>query len=985
MEAVVDGAALDLGRRIERIILGLLLVNLGSALSAERLIDLVWGTHLPNHPRRAVQVAVSRLRALLSAAGAERHGFRLTSSGGGYLVEGDLGLVDLHRFTALHRKAISVSAPEERSELLTEALGLWRGPVLGDIASATIRDRMWPGFDEQMLAATELRIDSDLRLGDHVPLVAELAALLREHPLRERLVCQSMVALLRSGRQAEALAEARVFRARLAEEHGLDPGPELIETERVVLLTDRAPLALGTRPVPALLPPAAPDFTGRAAELVQLTTTLTSRREALPVCVVSGTGGVGKSTLAIRAAHTVATAFPDGQLYADLRGVTTCPATPGEILGRFLRALDQDVPESSSEREDLYRSVLAGRRVLVVLDDARDEAQIRPLLPGHAECAVLVTSRGLLADLPGARRVDLGIFDEDNALELLTKLIGTRRVTADAGSASRLIALCGGLPLAVRTAGARLNARREWSLEVLVDRLADERCRLDELASGDLEVRANVGLSYRVLDPLTQRAFRLLGLLGIPDFAPWIVAALLDTEIAAAEDVVDRLVDARLADLAATGRDGRPRYRIHDLHRVFAAERAEHEESEPERAAAIRRALGAWLWISGRLAASTPSGEIDPCATDTSSHPIDYLPADGAAWFDAELSSLVVAVERAAAMDLDVVASEVSAGLCATSLGIGNRFEEWWRTHDAAIAAARRAGNTRCEAMLLAGLGQLRYAQDRFDAAHEFFASALLLFDASGDQRGRAVVLAGMGSAYREQGRFLAARDTLGQALLDFRAIGDEAGIGYTSRLAASVELEVGDFHPALTVAHEAIRAYKRLGSRRGEALALRTTSLIHRAMAEYAHAADLSARALHMLEELDDRLMFAYALQSLVKAEIRLGATVVPSLDDALATCRAHQDRLGEGLILRTMGEHALATGDLTGAQARLCQAIGIWESVDLPVFRARALRDLADVHTAAGRPDQAARARDQAIAIFAEFGAREHAELAGHLSARS
>ncbi|MGR4880789.1 BTAD domain-containing putative transcriptional regulator [Streptomyces sp. LARHCF249] len=964
---------LPLGGKKPRALLAALVLHQGRVVSAERLIDAIWGESPPETVRTLLQTYVWSLRRELGDA--------IETRAPGYLLRVEAGQVDREAFTDLverGRRAAATGRHDIAAREFRSALDLWRGPALGGIGDALRGEAA--GLDEERLTVLDERIAAEAAQGI-APDIAELTALVAGHPTRERSRSALMLALYRVGRQAEALNVYQDGKRVLAEQLGIDPGPEARRLYEAILRADPALLATEARqppvPVPAQLPPATVDFTDRDEALHSLGTALTATRTTVPVCVVSGTGGVGKSTLAAQAAHQVAATYTDGQLYADLRGVTESPATAGEILGRFLRALGHEVPEPLAERVDLFRTVLTGRRILMVLDDAGAEAQVRPLLPGSPTCGVLITSRNRLPGLAGAHRVDLDVFGADASVELLARIAGHDRVAAEPEAARRIVTMCGQLPLAIRTAGARLATRRHWTLTTMVDRLSDERRRLDELAVADLEVRASVALSYRLLEPPARRAFRLIGLLGAVDFAPWAVGALLDADDRTAEDMVGSLIDAHLLDVAGAGQ---PRLRLHELLRVYAEERAEAEDSVAERRAALSRVLGSWLWL---IRGQAPSGEVEPCAEYTTARPVPSLLSPPADSFEQEAPGLVLAVERAAALDLDVAVCEISVALCSSSFGVRNRFDEWWRTHDAALGAARRAGNRTGEAMLLSGLGQLRYAEDRFDRAHDYFGAAFRLFSGAGDVRGRAVTLAGTGSAYREQGRFSAAREALCGAVTGFRAVGDDAGLGYAARLAASVDLEQGRYAPALSALDDALSAYRRVGSRRGEALTLRTTGLVRRAMNDHGAAQSLLEESLEMLRALDDRLMVAYAEQALAKTRIRLGTARLEPLERALAVCRAHRDRFGEALVLRTIGEFHLAVRELGPAEVHLTEAAEVWTALGLPLFWARTMRDLAAVYAAAGEPARAGAVRGRAMEIFAEFGAREYTEPADAASA--
>ncbi|MEU5952266.1 BTAD domain-containing putative transcriptional regulator [Streptomyces sp. NPDC047525] len=1003
VEAWRAGRRLALGGPKPRALLAALLLEPGRVVSVDALIDAIWGERPPDTARSLIQSYVSALRRALSADAIE-------TRPPGYLIHADATLVDRVEFERLAVRGRQAAADGDHAaaaRLLGDALALWRGPALGGIGE-TLR-AMADQLEEARQAALEERIAADLaQTGRETELVAELTALVATHPTRERLRGQLMLALYRLGRQADALAVYLEGRDVLAEELGIDPGPDLRRMHEAILRADEALLAGDAAdpavprdavavPVAALLPPTIGDFTGRDSQLADVRAALSRAREAMPVVVLSGPGGVGKSTLGVRAAHQVADAYPDGQLYAELRGATD-PVAPGEVLGRLLYALGADPPDGDAERRDLFRSLVAGRRVLLVLDDAASESQVRPLLPGSATCGVLITARARLGALPCTHRADLDVLDTEPGTELLGRVAGERRVTDEPDAARRIVELCGGLPLAIRIAGARLATRTHWTARMLADRLADEHHRLDELAVGDLEVRAGLGLSYRALDAPARTALRRLGLLSAPDVAAWVVTALLDVPEAEADRVVEQLIDAQLLHCTGVDRAGQPRYRPHDLVRVYAAERADAEDPPAERAAAVGRALGAWLWLTGRAASATPSGAVElhrglldaggpggaeaealrklvrPVGPEATQRAL----ADPAAWFEAEADAIAAAVERAAALDLHTLSCEAAAALCSSAYTVGNRFEAWWRTHDAALAAARRAEDRAGEALLLIGLGQLRYEQDRFPESQGYFKQAAGLCAELGDIRGRAAAFAGLGSALREAGRLRAAQETLVRAVDGFRRLSDDPGIGLSCRYAGSVQLELGDFEASRAFLDESLRAYRRLGSRRGESLTLRSLGLVHRALGEYGAAEDLSGRAVDLLRTLGDPLMLAYAMQARAKSRIRLGrsAEAAAEIRTVLDVCRGQRDRFGEALGLRTLGECELAAGRLDTAEQHLTAAAALWNDLELPLPRARTLRDLAAAREAAGDRVAAGALRAEAREVFTAYEARERNE---------
>lgn len=1052
VEAWSGGHRLALGGPKPRALLAALLLRPGRTVSADTLIDMVWGDQPPDTARGLIQTYVSGLRRALPAGtdpdpesgtgpSAATCADPIETRPPGYLLHADgarIDLADFERLTARGRDRAAFGDHRAASQLLREALELWRGSALGGVGDAL---RVEAGrLEEARQAALEDRISADLATPGHEQnLAAELTALVGGHPTRERLRGQLMLALYRLDRQADALTVYAEGRAVLADELGIDPGPKLRRLYEAILRSDEKLMpvtsttpprgiartggtadgaddgidggadggaadgtvdrkadddnALGegrlgtradtvTRPRASLLPPAIGDFTGRAAQLAEVQALLSGPREAMPIAVVSGPGGVGKSAFAVQVAHRLAAAYPDGQLYAELHGFSD-PVPPAEVLGRLLRALGADPPEGLAERGDLFRSLVAGRRILLVLDDAGSEAQIRPLLPGSASCGVLITSRARLAGLGGEDLTQLDVLDEGLGIELLARIAGDAHIRREPEAARRIVALCGGLPLALRIAGARLATRSHWTPSGLAERLADERRRLDELTVGDLEVRSGLGLSYDALDIPARTALRRLGLLGASDVAPWVLAALLDIpEAEGGEDIVEQLIDAQLLHFTGTDPAGQPRFGLHDLVRVYAAERAEAEDSHAERAAALGRALGGWLWLTGRAAAAAPSGEVvlqDPRTLwpvgDRAAGP---ALTDPARWFESESGAITVAVERAAAMDLPALACEAAATLCSSAYLVSNRFDAWSRTHEAALAAVRRAEDRAGEARLLVGLGHLRYEQDDFTASVGHFRQAAVLCAGLGDTRGHATALAGLGGAYREQGRLRDSVRELTRAIEDFRRLDDPAGLGVACRYVALAHLELGEFTAVADRLEEALAAYRRLGSRRGEALALRTYGMLHRARGDYATADELLGRSLTLLREFGDDLMSAYAAQARAKARLRLGRTVEAAADLAglLDVCRRYGDRYGEALVLRTIGECALAAGELTDADTHLSASAALWGTLSLPLPRARTLRSLATLRAALGDEREAAALRAEAGGVFTAYEAREARE---------
>ncbi|MDU0292351.1 AfsR/SARP family transcriptional regulator [Saccharothrix longispora] len=985
VEAHVGGSPVAVGGPKPKTLLALLAIHAGRVVSLDQLVDAMWGEQPPDQSRSAIYTYVSSLRRAL--------GDVLSRSGGGYLLTADLDQVDLHVFTAEvteGRKALAEGDLERAAARFAAALGAWRGTPLGGAQGA------WAEAERSRLAelrldALEDRFDADLAIGRGESLVAELTAAVAENPLRERLRSQLMLALHQAGRQADALASYQEGRRVLLDELGLEPGPGLRSTHERILRGEPdsppAPARPAAAPTPSQLPFDIADFTGRATEQDRLVTRLTTENGAVRVCAISGPPGAGKSTLAAHVAHVVRDHFADGQLYANLRGVQAVPADPGEVLAGFLRALgvaDAAIPADLEERVLLYRTMVADRRVLVVLDDARDERQIRPLLPGGPTCAVLVSSRERLGALAGAAQLGLRVLREDEAVELLDRVVGDDRVPAEPEAAAQIVRLCGRLPLALRIAGARLAARPQWRLSRLAERLGVQRRVLKELTLGDLEVRGSLALSYDGLAERERAALRRLGLLGVPTFGGWLVAPLLDCGPDEAEEVVERLVDSQLLDLAG-GDDGGPalRYRMHDLTRAFAQERGEAEESPEQVRAVCTRAAGVLLSLVELAGSRMPHASFDgkPAPLDRRwFHPgeVDELLDDPEAWFDAEQAGLVGVVDRVSELDLTDVATRLAAALCSSRFSVRNLFGQWWRTHTAALEAARRVGDRAGEARLLSGLGWLRYEQDRFDEAAAYHQQALEAHRAAGDALGEATTRLALSTVLREHGELADATALLDQALPVLRSLGERQLEAQALHGLGRALTEQGELAAALASCERTLELYREVGDRRGEAIALRSVGIVHRAAGRWEEAAERCAESVRMLRPLDDRLMSAYAVQALAKVRIRQGRgdAVRSELLECLGTCNEMQDGFGQALVLRTLGELELAADRPDVARRYLDRSLHWWEALGLPVWRARTLRDLAAALLALDEPAASATAWDEALAIFRAHGSREAAE---------
>ena len=658
----------------------------------------------------------------------------------------------------------------------------------------------------------------------------------------------------------------------------------------------RVPVALSQ------LPPDIEDFTGREDALERLRIRMAGRSTGSTAVVITGAvgkAGVGKTALAVHVAHQLRPKFPDGQLYVNLRGAEAQALAPAEVLGRFLRALGvegQCLPPDADSRAGLYRSLLADRRMLVVLDNASDEAQVRPLLPAGAGNAVLVTSRVRLAGLTPAEVIDLGVLPPEQAVELLGKIVGAGRVAVESGAASQLAALCGYLPLALRIVGARLAAKPHWRVQQLADRLGAHHRRLDELAVGDLEVRASFALSYQAVGEVERRAFRLLGLLEVPDFAPWMLAALLDVPAPDAEEIAERLADAQLLDTVGEDAAGQIRYRCHDLLRLFARERLATDETPATRRAALERTLQ--IYFTRAHAAVRQLRLRPPELRDGAAAAIPRDPVDGLAgsyrWLAAEHTGLAVSLEQVWREGLGRLGQALTS-LLADFFEVYVCWDEWEHTHEVALRAARLAGDRHAEASLLRGLGDLRRCQGRLPEAVAHFTRSNAIFRGLEDVPGEADSLTGLARTYRRQGlpaeaaacfervlelsRGLADADREAKAALFFAKVRRQQGqpaealallsrcrdifrsvdsggyVAYTDLMIGVLYSELGEHERAAGHLQQALAFAQTLGDPRWEAYGLLNLGVITLARGAHDEARHHLGRSLVMYEGAGDRL----------------------------------------------------------------------------------------------------------------------------------
>ncbi|MDP9795731.1 DNA-binding SARP family transcriptional activator [Catenuloplanes nepalensis] len=875
------------------------------------LVDEVWPRNPPTSAVANIRTYLSRLRALFPG--------RITSGTGGYLFEVAAGELDLAEFTALVAAGRSAAPgrPEAARESLAAALRLWRGqPFAGEPAGPVLQARAAAAQDDH-LAAVELYSELLLQNGDPAAAQTLLRRMVHEYPLRERLRSLLVLALYRGGDPAAALTAYQDARTALAAELGIDPGPELAAVHRSVLRRDRRLLSTGPGGpdgvvAPFQLPPVVADFVGREPEIAHLAKLL-RRREPVPgaglTAVLGGMAGVGKSTLAVRVAHEVAELFPDGCLYADLQR-TDGTATPlPQVLGRFLRAMGvpgESLPHDQQERADQFRTLLAGRRVLIVADNATEAGQVRALMPGPGS-ALLVTSRALLT-VPGAHLLQLRPLSRDAGVALLERIAGGDAVAAEPEAAAALAELCGGLPLSIRAAAIRSASLPGPALGQLVARLSDEHQRLDRLSIGDLDVRASLALSYRRLDPAALALLRAMSLLPMRTFAPWLPAALAGIGEPEAFALTERLCDAQVLTRA-----GAERYALHDLVRLSAAELPGPPAGELV-AAAARVFLAAALTANRRLP-GRPMTLPAPAAPDARAG------ATPVEWFESELDgirALVPLLAGTGQLDLAARLATATVNFCV----LRGRIDDWAATHDVIPDDAVLSPAT--AALLALSVGSLHRFRDDNRAALPRLRRSYELFRALRDAPGMAEAALGWSVAAQQLGRLdeaLAAYDRAAELL---PVLGGTPATGYVhlafrQPISPSPEEESAALGRALEIFEATHEAW-------GAAEVHTFLAAGYRARQRAASAARHARAAVLAYTELRDETQLTVAEIVLADAYLELG-----SIDHAralAARCLARATRLGHrwgvasarrtaGRIELLDGRPAAAAELLTAAEA--------------------------------------------------------------------
>ena len=903
----------------QRVLLAVLLLHANRPVPADTLAELVWDGQPPAGYAVTLRSHVRRLRRTLGPGAAQ-----LRTREPGYLIQLAGADLDVLQFEALCQDtaaALRAAQWPASSGAAAQALRLWRAEPLLDVPSQVLRDEFVPRLEQLRLQVLEDQIEADLQLGQHATLVPQLQDLTAQYPLREHLHAQLMQALARSGRSAEALQAYQDARRALLGELGIEPGPELRGWQQRILAGQAGPVpaAPGPQPPPKpsqrppggtaaaqpprTLPAAVPHFAGRAAELKQLTGLLDRHRAGgtMLAAVIHGTAGVGKTTLAVRWAHQVAGRFPDGQLYVNLRGFDPAgpPVPPSQAIQGFLEALSVSagrLPGSLDAQAGLYRSLLAGQRMLILIDNARDASQVRPLLPGSAGCLVLVTSRERLTGLIAAEAavpVTLDVLTVPEARAMLRSRLGAARVLREPAAVDRLIEVTAGLPLGLSVAAARAAQRPSSSLAALAAELEDVQGRLDALDAGDgvTSVRAALSWSYQQLSEPAARMFRLLSLHPGPDVGAAAAASLAGLGPAPADRALDELSCTHLVAESTPGR-----FTFHDLLRAYAAELAAEQDSAAERHAATRRMLDYYL-----RSAYAAMWQVYPGTRDLLEFPAPppgvrpEQPASaqaGLAWLSTEYQVLLAVVSQAAEAGFDQYAQDLPDVL-ATFLDRRGHVADSAALHQLSLAAAERRED--------------RPAQAR---AHRFLGRSLIRLGAYQD-------------GYTH----------LGQAMELFTAEGDRLGQA-RSHLALAMALQQQGQADALAHAEQALPLFRSVGHRAGQAVAVTTVGVMHAELGDYRQALAYCAQGLDLNRELGNQDGLAESWANLGEAHLGLGdtGTAIASYQEALRLAGELGHAYYQGWVLTRLGEAQHEAGDVPAARQAWQQALAILDELGHP-----------------------------------------------------
>ncbi|MCA2211613.1 AfsR/SARP family transcriptional regulator [Jidongwangia harbinensis] len=1004
------GGSVRVAAAKQRSLLARLLIRANATVGVDELVDELWPVDPPRTARNVLQWYVSQLRRTLPAdAGPlawDTYGYRIT------VAPGELDATEFARWIADGRASLADrDYPAARAQL-GNAMNMWHAAPYGDVASSAAIDAEVARLTQLRHVGLVARLRADLVLGDGAAIIGELTTLAAAHPFDEEVNGLLIEALYGLGRAADALGHCRQLRRTLCDELGLDPGPWLSELEHTIL--NRRPLEpgpgvpgrgepdppeIGIRtpprpqpPRPFQLPPDLPDFVGRAGAGETLVRMLGDHPDgAYPaVAAITGDPGIGKSALAVHVAHRVAGNFPDGAMYIDLLGGETRPVDPADALGQLLVGFGvpmPSVPPQAGARSSMLRSLLAGKRVLLVLDNVAGAEQVRALLPGSSSCAVLITSRAPMPGIGPHPAVELYRLSAAESTDLLRRVVGQARTAREPAETARVVALLDGLPLALRVVGSRLAGHPHRGFAWVARRLGDERRRLQVLNGPDAAVTRGLDLSYQAISPEQRAAMRLLAALEVPDFAAWLAGAVLDRPAADIEDTIDALVQARLLSVAPTARAGLPRYRFHQLVRWYARQLSSRADQAAVREAALRRAYTACLTVAEemdlrlrrtpRLAYSrSPRRPLAGLLRD-----LDV--GEPLRWFEAERATLVAAVLHAAAHGWDPLAWDLALSL-SRFCQLHNHIEDWRTTGIVAVAATRRGHDPAGLAAARHNLGEFYSVQDRHRPALRHLSRAAELFREHGDRRGEGWALAAFGVCERSLGRRDAARVSAERSLAllsGHRAPADEAVAWHSL---GAVHYEQGRVGEAAGCYVEALRRYGQVGDSLNEAILHCDLGIAYGALGRSDEAEAALDTAVRRSRQVGFGNGEVYGTVALGQLQMRTGRDdrAIATLHQGLALARRIADAYAEGMSLLLLGTAYRTCGRLPESGTHLAGAEAVFRRLDMPGPLARALVGRGDTAAAAGTPDEAAAAWREALDILQGLGAPDAVPLAARLA---
>ena len=984
IEVHIDDELVPIPAAKHRILLAALLLRANQVVSAEELKGRLWEEDsAPAGASGTLRTYVMRLRQTLNTA----TGTELIVTGtDGYSIQVPPDSIDLDRFRSLVHKADQAKAEanlELESCVLSEALSLWRGEPLVDVPSTSLTDYVVPQLVELFLNTVERRIEIELRLGKHADLIVELRKLVNDYPLREQFWAQLMLALYRANRQAEALETYRQVAKILSDELGIDPGSALRDLHQAILTGDAEltppPAVSGQQGsawvVPSQLPADIGDFVGRADVVDRVAKLLTPQGSSsgIPVVTLSGPPGIGKTAFAVHVAYQVRDQFPDGQLYVNLMGFALSPMLSAEeALTRFLRALGvspTQIPLSVEEQAATFRSLLAGRRVLIVLDNAATPEQVRPLLPGAPGCGVLVTSRDELrglAALNGAQRVSLDVLTDGEATELLSQILGPETIHEQPHAAAELVGLCARLPLALRIAAANVALQStiaDYVAELRQgNRLAAFAVSGDEMAA----VRAAFDLSYAALPADAQRVFRLLGIAPCLDFTAQVAAALAGISVSEATRLLRVLGAANLIQWHATGR-----HQFHDLLRLYAATQSDEQDGLAERDAALGRLFDFYLFTA-RNAADTlyPSKLILLCPPkrSTAELPVytDFSESEATAWFDSERANLIATIDYAAANGPRWLVWQLAYAMWGY-LHSHRHMTDWLNTTRAGLDAAKTEGDQAAEAAMVHSLGITYWAVGDYTRSSECFNRAITIQRHRGFLIGEAVSSQNLGAVAVETGQLDVAAGHFSRALAVYRKTHNEANACDSLLNLGLVYFEQGRLDDAIRTSVEGMLSCRKIGYRYGEVASLGNLGRAQRARGDIEDALRNLTECLEIAREMnstDDIVDIQRSIAELYRDTGRYQEALDLS-DEVLVIARETENPRFEVDARNISGQIYLFLGRYEEAGTASLESLALARQLGYQIGTAAALFAVSEAYARSGRAQEAQQYGQEALEV--------------------